>query len=62
MAPEDFKPQFSKLGPAIKMTLQVNSSNLFHSESIEIDNNITIQYGLVGLLCVRGFQKCQSSL
>jgi hypothetical protein len=34
---EGFKPQFSKLGPAIKMTLQVDSSNFFHSESIKID-------------------------
>jgi hypothetical protein len=37
MALECLKPQFSKLGPTIKMTLQANSSNFFHSESIEID-------------------------
>jgi hypothetical protein len=30
-------PQFSILGPAIEMTLQVNSSNCFHSKRIEID-------------------------
>jgi hypothetical protein len=34
---EGFKPQFSKLGPTIKMTLQDYSSNFFHFESIEID-------------------------
>jgi hypothetical protein len=34
---EGFRPQFSKLGLATKMTLQADSSNFFHSESIEID-------------------------
>jgi len=34
---EGYEPQFSKLGPANKMTLQVDSSNCFHSKSIDID-------------------------
>jgi len=38
MAPKIFEPQFSKLGPAIKMTLQVDSSKFFHFEGIEIDD------------------------
>jgi hypothetical protein len=37
MAPKGFKPQFSKLGLVVKITLQPDSSNFFHSESIEID-------------------------
>jgi hypothetical protein len=37
MALEGFKPQFSELGLAIKMALQTDSSNFFHSESIVID-------------------------
>jgi hypothetical protein len=37
MAQEGFEPQFSKLGPATKMTLQVDSSNFFHYDNIEID-------------------------
>jgi hypothetical protein len=41
---EGFKPQFSKLGPPIKMDLQDDTSNFFHFEKIEIDeNNIMIQ-------------------
>jgi hypothetical protein len=44
MALEGFKPQFSKLGPTIKMALQDDTSNFFHCEKIEIDeNNIIIQ-------------------
>jgi hypothetical protein len=39
MAPESFKPQFFKLGTTIKMTLQDDYSNFFHSEIIEIDEN-----------------------
>jgi hypothetical protein len=37
MALEGSKPQFSKQGLATKMALQVDSSNFFHSERIEID-------------------------
>jgi hypothetical protein len=37
MAPKGFKPQFSKLGPTIKMAMQDDSSNFFHFESIEMD-------------------------
>jgi hypothetical protein len=37
MALEGSGPQFSKLGPATKMALQVDSSNFFHSERIKID-------------------------
>jgi hypothetical protein len=36
---EGFKPQFSKLGPVVKMTLKVDSSDFFHSKSIEIYEN-----------------------
>jgi hypothetical protein len=35
-----FWTQFSKLGPATKMALQVDSSNFFHPESIEIDEKL----------------------
>jgi hypothetical protein len=35
--PKGSRPQFSKLGPATKMALQVDSSNFFHSERIKID-------------------------
>jgi hypothetical protein len=37
MALEGSKPQFSKHGPTTKMASQVDSSNIFHSEKIEID-------------------------
>jgi hypothetical protein len=37
MALEGSKPQFSKLGPATKMALQVDSSIFFHFERINID-------------------------
>jgi hypothetical protein len=36
MALKCSKPQFSKLGPTTKMALQVDSSNFFHPERIEI--------------------------
>jgi hypothetical protein len=36
----DFRPQFSKLGPLTKMALQANSSNFFHPESTEIDEKL----------------------
>jgi hypothetical protein len=35
---EGFGPQFSKLGPATKMDLQVDSSNFFHHKSTKIDD------------------------
>jgi hypothetical protein len=35
-----FGPQFSKLGPATKMALQVDSSNFFHPESTKIDEKL----------------------
>jgi hypothetical protein len=38
IALKGFKLQFSKLGPAITMTLQVDSPNFFHYESIKIDD------------------------
>jgi len=34
------KPQFSKLGPAAKMALEVDSSNFFHLESTNIDEKL----------------------
>jgi len=37
IAPKGYGPQFSKLEPDTKMTLQADSSNCFHSKSIEID-------------------------
>jgi hypothetical protein len=37
MVPEGSRPQFSKMGPATKMALQVDSSIFFHSERIEIN-------------------------
>ena len=37
MALEGSGPQFSKQGPATKMALQIDSSNFFHYERIEID-------------------------
>jgi hypothetical protein len=37
MAPTGSKPHFSKLEPDNKIALQAYSSNIFHSESIEID-------------------------
>jgi hypothetical protein len=36
MALESSRPQFSKLRPTTKIALQVDSSNVFHSEMIEI--------------------------
>jgi hypothetical protein len=36
MAPKGSGPQFSKLGLATKMTLQDDSSNVFHSEGIDL--------------------------
>jgi hypothetical protein len=42
MALEGSRPQFSKLGPTIKLTLQANSSKIFHPESIEIDDKYYI--------------------
>jgi len=38
MALQGSRPQFSKLGPATKMALQVDSSNFFHSKRIKIDD------------------------
>jgi hypothetical protein len=38
MAREGFEPQFSKLEPITKMTLQVDSSNVFHYANIDIDD------------------------
>jgi hypothetical protein len=41
-----FGPQFSELGLATKMVLQVDYSNFFHLENTEIEKNyIMIQYG-----------------
>jgi hypothetical protein len=37
MALEGSRPQFSKLGPATKIGLQVDSSNFFQSKRINID-------------------------
>jgi hypothetical protein len=52
MAPEGFKPQFSKLGLVVKMTLQVDSPKFIHSESIEIDENYYNDPTWInGLLC-----------
>jgi hypothetical protein len=40
MALEGSRPQFSKLGPATKMALQVDSSNFFHPKSTKIDEKL----------------------
>jgi len=46
MSLKSFKPQFSKMGLAIKMTMQIDSSKILYYEIIKIDEkNIMIQYG-----------------
>jgi hypothetical protein len=48
---EGSRPQFSKLGPATKMTLQADSSNLFSTLKATrwMKNNIIIQSGSLSL-------------
>jgi len=50
MALKGSRPQFSKLGPATKMTLQVDSSNFSTMKASRyMKNNIMIHYILEGL-------------
>jgi hypothetical protein len=65
-SPKGSRPQFSKLGHATKMALQVDSSNFFHYERIEIDEKhyndliwINLQVGSLKIISSQHMEKLQ---